>query len=591
MIVSRIRWAAWLVALASPMVPPAAPAQEGPPPASAGRAEAEAIARDLRELASAARAGGAEATAARDDSAARPERAAATPALTPADLDRMIEAELASRKVAPARLVSDEEFVRRAHLDVTGKLPGPEQVLAFARSKDPRKRARLIDELLESPDYARNWARYWRDVITYRATFEQVRLAHYEVLESWLAEQFERNRPWDEIARAMIAGTGNNEENGAVGLIVAHNAQPVEVAGEVSRIFLGVQIACAQCHDHPSDPWKREQFHEFAAFFSGTVARRNRNPQGRQVTGLTVATRPGAARYTMPDLKDPKKQIPVQPRFFLAKDAAPVPPRLNAQERRELAASYVAGPDNEWFAKAFINRAWYALIGEAFYNPVDDLGPDREAVMPEVLDRLASEWSRGGYDVKWLYRTILNTRTYQRQYRSTNSESGRTPFASNCPSRLRADQLFDALGQALGFDPDAPAARRDLRQGQPPAAALRAGRLGARRIFNVLFGVDPSTPNDDVLGTIPQSLFLMNSPQVNGALRANRGTMLGRLLAEHPDDRAALDALYLRVLARRPNADEVKTCARYLAAVGDRREAFEDIFWALINSTEFISRR
>lgn len=594
---NRHRRAFWLVGLASTiLLAPAANAQEPRPPTKAERAEARAIDRDLQELATAARQEAA--TPGSEGSIedlltklGRPERTIQPPSLTSADLDALIQANLDEPKAAPAKLVSDEEFLRRASLDITGKLPDPEQVLAFARNKDPKKRARLIDGLLDSPDYARNWACYWRDVVTYRATFEQVRLAHYDVFESWLADQFARNRPWDEIARALIAAEGNNEENGAVGLTIAHQGRPVEVAGEVSRIFLGVQIACAQCHDHKTGPWTREQFHEFAAFFAGTRARRNKEPGGK-ASGLTITTRPRPVRYFMPDLEDPQKRIPIQPGFFLASSETRIPPRLTAQQRRELAASLVTGQDNEWFAKSFVNRIWYALIGEAFYEPIDDLGPAREAVMPEVLDRLASEWSRGGFDIRWLFRTILNTRIYQRSYRSTSNEAAPPPFAASCPSRLRSDQILDALGQALDFDPDNPGRRVVRRQkGQPAAGALRAGRFRPRRAFNTLFGVDPSTPNDDVLGTIPQSLFLMNSPQIHRAIQANPRTMLGQLLAEHPDDPEAIQALYLRVLARQPNADEIKTCRQYLTKVGDRREAFEDILWALINSTEFLSRR
>jgi hypothetical protein len=569
----------------------------------AERAEALAILRDLRELAAAARedASEPETTGPAADLRARlglAERVVEPPTITPADIDTMLAEALAESKVAPAKLTSDEEFIRRAYLDVAGKLPSPEEVAAFAREKDPKKRAKLIDRLLDSDDYATNWARYWRDVIAYRATFEQRFLIHYETFEDWLAGQFRENRPWDEIARAMIAGAGSNRETetGHVVFQVAHQAQPVEVAGEVSRIFNGVQIACAQCHDHPTDPWKREQFHEFAAFFAGTRARReNEKIDGRnRAIGIKIVTQ-GRPRYTMPDLEDPTKSIPVEPKFFFASTEEKVPSNLSAQERRELAAAYVTGQDNPWFAKAFVNRVWYALMGEAFYNPVDDMGPARDPEAGALLDRLATEWARGGYDVKWLYRTLLNTRAYQRQNRSTRTEAGRTAFASACPSRLRADQIVDALQQALGLELDRPAARGgDRRAPQGVAANLvaRNRRQGGPRVqLNALFGADPSVPNDEVLGTIPQALFLMNSPLINRAINANRGGMLGQLLAENPDNAAALNALYLRVLSRRPTDGEAKTCLKYLATVGNRREAFEDLLWALINSTEFISRR
>ena len=159
----------------------------------------------------------------------------------------------------------------------------------------------------------------------------------------------------------------------------------------------------------------------------------------------------------MPDLKDPQKQIPVSPRFFLAEGADPVPAGLTVAEKHELVASYITGQDNPWFARAFVNRIWAVLIGEGFTNPIDDMGPGREVHSPEVLEALASQWQQGGYDVQWLFRTILNTKAYQRKARATNTASEWTPFAANCPSRLRSDQILEALAQALDVSFDGPA--------------------------------------------------------------------------------------------------------------------------------------
>jgi hypothetical protein len=434
-------------------------------------------------------------------------------------------------------------------------------------------------------------------VIRYHATAEQPRLVNYPKLEEWLADRFAENAPWDDVAKTMIAATGTTEEDGATAFTAAHMGQPVEVAGEVSRVFLGVQIQCAQCHDHPNDPWKREQFHEFAAFFAGTQLKRNGKPG--MVTGLTVSARAGVPRYTMPDLKDPHQNIPVEPKFFLASSETPVPKTLTAQQRRELAASFVTGQDNPWFAKAFVNRVWFCLMGDGFYNPVDDLGPTREAHDPEVLEALATAFQEGGYDVKWLFRTILNTRVYQREFRPSTTAAGKVPFASNCPSRLRGDQIFDALAQAIGFNLGAPPgpggpSRKEAREQakeQRKAAPKGMAGTGPRGIFNILFDADPSAAPDDVLGTIPQALFLMNNPQVNRAIRAEQGTVLGEILASTPNNREALQILYMRVLARRPTSKEVEVLERYAERVGNRREVFEDILWSLINSTEFISRR
>ncbi len=553
----------------------------------------------------------------------RPKKSISPPTLDPAGLDSLVEQALAKAKTPVPPVTTDEEFVRRVYLDVTGHLPTIQEMRAFVSARDKQKRAKLIDGLLQTPAFSDNWARYWRDVISYRAPNENVNQTNFPAFEAWLAEQFVKNRPWDEIAADIITAEGSNHENGAVSFGLAENAQAVELAGEVSRVFMGIQIQCAQCHDHPTDPWKRQQFHEFAAFFAGLRSKRV-NPMdktGAPIFELSAANK-GVPRYTMPDKADPTKQVPIEPKFFLG-EGAPKLTGLTAEQRRAVAASYITGQDNPWFAKAFVNRVWGVLMGEGFFNPVDDLGPTKEGHDPEVLDALAAEWQKGGYDIRWLFRTILNTRSYQRESRSSSSASGRTPFAANCPTRLRADQILDNLAQVFNLSPQE--LNRAGRGGKGPNAAKQANkpnpaleaqreelakrladlpkpvqmalisaielRNSPRARFNRTFGVDPSTPVDDVLGTIPQALYLMNSPMVTNNIRAGNDTMLGELLRSTPDNRAVLEALYLRVLARRPNAKEINVCGRYLEMVGNRVEGFEDILWSLLNTTEFISRR
>lgn len=569
----------------------------------ADRGEAMQILRDLNELASSLKSDKTprgEAIPVSDllSKVGRPARTVEKTSLAPSAIDGMLETSYQAAKVVPAKVSGDEEFVRRVTLDVTGKLPSPEQVVKFRQSTDKNKRAQLIDELLESKDFGVNWGRYWKDVVQFHATPANAVLVRFPMMEDWMAEQFNKNRPWDEIVSEVITATGNTGENGAAVLAAAHAGQAVELAGEISRVFMGVQIQCAQCHDHPSDSWKREQFHEFAAFFGGIQARPNRTG-GENGPGFDVSDRKGKASYSMPDLKDPSKNIPVAPKFMYADAKSTLPANLSATQRRALAASYVTGQDNPWFARSFVNRVWTALLGDGFYNPVDDLGPTRDAHNREVLDTLAAEWQKGGYDVRWLYRTILNTKTYQREFRPSTASAGKVPFAANCPSRLRSDQIIDALSHALGvtFD-NRPAGKvpgqvkgAANKNAQKAVAAARNLQGGPRALFNQTFGVDPSIPSDEILGTIPQALFFMNSPIVNGAITRKNGTVLAEILAKSPNEREALEALYLRVLARSPSADEVKTCGKYIKDTPNRREAFEDILWALVNSTEFLSRK
>jgi hypothetical protein len=586
----------------------------------------------------------------------RPARVVTPPTMTSADLDGLIHQFLTSTapKVEPATITTDVEFVRRIYFDVIGHPPTPAQVEMFIHDHSKDKRGRLIDALLASPECARNWANYWRDVISFHATNENLNRVRFNELEGWIAKRLQANTPWDTIVAGMITATGRNDENGAVAFTLAHEARPVEMAGEVSRIFMGVQIQCAQCHDHKTDAWKRREFHELAAFFAGMGQNLVEKGGAGELPIIAVVPK-GTRRYTMPDLDNPAKQIPIAPKFFLASSksspAPALPEELAVKERRAMAASYITGQDNPWFAKAYINRIWYVLMGEAFFEPIDDIGPERTPKAPEVLEPLATQWQKGGYDIRWLFRTILNTDAYQRRVRSTFNAAGKTPFASSCPSRYRADQLFDALVDALAITLDAdgnqitggnngalrgpggqgaagpkaqarPAvanfkngansslpgpgglAAKPLTKGGAKKAAEAAGlasqvgkkpaaarRGGLRLPFERLFGVDPSVPNEDVMGTIPQALFLMNGGLVNARTQARPGTALGEIMAAAPNPRAALGALYMRVLSRQPTNQEVEICSKYLVAVGNPAEAFEDIYWSLINSTEFLTRR
>jgi hypothetical protein len=528
----------------------------------------------------------------------RPPRTVSDPALTPAAVDALLEAALAAGEAAKAPRATDEDFLRRACLDLTGRPPTPEQVTGFLADADPAKRAKLVDALLDSDAHAARWGRYWRDAVAYRATNQQVQrfaAAVFGPLEAWLTGQFAANRPWDEIVTALITAEGDTRTEGPPLFTFAHADQvripPAEVAGEVSRLFLGVQISCAQCHDHPTDRWKRRQFHEFAAFFAGSSARPNGQPIGQY--GFSVVTTEGRPRYAMTDLEDPDRTTPITPRFFLAPESAATPAEsLGAPALRAVVASYVTGQDNPLFARAFVNRMWAELVGEGFNAPIDDMGPDHPATYPEVLDALASAFARGGYDVKWLLRTIATTEAYGRAV-PTGDRPG-AAMAAGCTSRLDAGQIYEAL-KAAGVPFEA-AARRFAAGagagGANPQAAAALRRAGPRGLFDGLFGVDPSQPDDEVFGTIPQALFLMNSPVIDAAARANPRNALGMILKDHPaDDRAATEALYLRVLARRPTDAELDTVAAYLEGVPSRVEGFEDLYWSLLNSAEFVSRK
>lgn len=571
-------------------------------------------------------------------------------------VDDLILKQLAGSGTPPAAKSADEDFLRRVSLDLTGHLPGTREVTLFGIDPDARRRERAIEQLLTSDAFAENWARYWRDVIFSRATNARSRLAHDSFLD-WMTTALRENRSWDQIATGMITATGIVVDNGATALVFAQEAEPENVAGEVSRIFLGIQMQCANCHDHPWDRWKRDEFHQLAAFFPRVGIRQqpmdfrsyelvavnasmgepgarfeqmkagldrifqfaDRNRDGRlardEATGSPLE-RPfdlmlnqadkdkdgmlskteirempppmmqegrGSTEHFMPDLNNPAAQgRRMEPKLFLT--SLSLKAGASDADRRESFARSISSDGREWFSKAFVNRMWTELTGDGFYTPVDDMGPDRKARLPEVLDLLSAEFVHSGYDVRWLMRTIVLSDTYQRRIQSAPAEESPS-FAAASHTRLRGDQLYSSLVSVTGIEPQAGFGMQRGGGGPGPRASTPRDR------FAQVFGFDPSTPQADLTGTIPQALYLMNGPWPGNQIRATGGTRLAALLTKYSDNGDALGELYLLVLSREPSDRERKVCLDHIASVGNREEAFEDLMWSLVNSSEFLTKR
>ncbi len=409
-----------------------------------------------------------------------------------------------------------------------------------------------------------------------------------------MAKQLKENKSWGEIARAMLTATGKVEftddgSHGELYFLLSKNgvAGPEERAAETSRIFMGIQIQCAQCHDHPSDVWKRQQFHELVGYFARDRERPVRDPNAEtkmaRIIGIELVAVPNG-EHRMPSKTDPnpRQGTPVNARFLDGKGPRP---GLGDVERRKALADAVVSKENHWFAGAYVNRMWGELMGQSFYTPVDDLGPKKEAVFPTVVTRLAAAFRATDYDMKEMFRTILNTQTYQRQIRLGESTEQHLHFAAAYPTRLRADVLWDALTTVLG--PMGPPAGF----GPPRPMGPFGGRFGLEGQFKDEFNFDPSAKPDEVESSIQQALLLMNNPQLNQKIQARGTNLLGRILSAYPSDDDALRMVFLRALARKPTDREVDRCRGYLAKAGSRAEGFEDILWALINSTEFQTKR
>jgi hypothetical protein len=517
--------------------------------------------------------------------------------ISPAELDRLIVAEqqrsaAAEKRAAAstAALTTDEQFLRRLCLDLHGRLPTVAEIEALEADSTPDRRARWIERLLDSDDFARHWGGYLTDLLSSRVSIYMRRLA--PVLEEWLTDQLRRNRGWGDIVRelltaeAVLVDTAKRPadvprfvpqpRHGAAFFIATRYYEKtraegaVDLAAETARIFLGIRLQCAQCHDHPFDQWRREQFHQFAGFFarSGGRPRGEKNP-GALGTYALVYYPDG--EYEMPDAEAASQSRPIQAAFLDGRGPAS---GADDAARRGALARFITDKNNYWFAAAFVNRIWGELLGQAFYQPVDDLGPQRDAVQRDVLTRLTGAFRASAYDIKALFRTVLNTEAYQRQSRVPVPPQQHLEFAASCPTQLRSRVLARVLLDALS------PAERKVNPKDPGADKRFVDEVRAA------FDADPSTAPEPALSQI---LLLMNGPSIHYRLAAN-GPVLGGLLKSQGDDEA-VRLLYLRTLGRRPSERESAACRQHLRQASRRAEAYEDIWWALLNAPEFITRR
>lgn len=505
--------------------------------------------------------------------------ASASHAVSTSELDALV-LRLSPSAISAAPL-SDEEFLRRASFDLIGRQPTLEEQRGFATDTSPTKRHDLVDRLLDSEAFGQNWANYWSDTIAFHVPPPELTYLDYRPLKSWLAGGLNSNAAWDEIVRELITATGKVADVPAATFVGYHQANATNLAAETSRIFLGQQILCAQCHDHPFDHWKRTEFHALAAFFARSKAKLPWNDGPG-----TVVSAADKGEHVMPDMEDPAKPgSKMKPEFLIHSDADPRIGKDDVQ-RRERLADWVTSRENPWFARAYTNRVWSRLMGRGFYEPVDDLGDSQVAMWPEMHEALSGHFRASGYDVKDLFRVIMKSNAYNRGLRM-NAAAPSEPGEKN-PLRMRGDEIFAALAVGINLPnvtPPAVAPTNEVRFPPPPAST--------RDVVNAAFGTDPSLSPVDAPRTMGQALWMMNNEQLQQQINAapDSGTMLAQLLAEEPDDAKAGQLLYARVLARQPSDDELKIALAHVSKLGDRRAAFEDLLWSLVNSAEFTTRK
>ena len=487
-------------------------------------------------------------------------------------------------EINPSTIAGDTEWIRRVHLDLVGAIPSLEAVEAFLKDRDPAKRTKLIDNLLDDPGYVRNWTTIWSNLLIGRRTPRRVSRGG---MRKFLREAFARNRPWDKVVYDLVSAEGHFERNGAVNYLLAQMTMRddgVQATAKTTRLFMGIQVQCTQCHNHPFNDWQQNQFWEFNNFFrqARRVDHRKYDPKsGRMVDDYSELVFTDFKERVFFEQRAGTLQM-VEPRFFET--------RVNAKPstdlRKELAKLMVAG-DNPLIAKAMVNRTWGHFFGYGFTKPLDDMGPHNPSTHPELLERLSREFVKAGYDVKQLARWICNSEPYHLTSRLGNDNAVDNPGAGESPlfshmyvKGMEAEQLYDSLIVATG-------AHKAGGSGWEESERQRQTWL---RQFVIAFGTDENDEATTFNGTIPQALMMMNGELVTKATSAERGSFLNTVLSGAASDAARIRRLFLSTLTREPSRRELAAAQQLLK---DNRDdlisAYQDLYWALLNSNEFIS--
>jgi Protein of unknown function (DUF1553)/Protein of unknown function (DUF1549) len=491
-------------------------------------------------------------------------------------IDQLIEAKLREKEIQPSPLGDDAEFFRRLSLDVGGRIPSVMDARLFFGDKSSDKRHKAVDKLLDSPLYSTHFAAVWRTLMVPDNNSQFAQNSGPQ-LEAWLKARLRENTPYDKMVREIIttpvvpnraAMTSRKAgEPTPLPFYQAQEMKPENLAGATARLFLGVKLECAQCHNHPFAKWKREQFWEYAAFFSGI-----QTPPGQ---GGFMATNDLTDKR---DIKISGTDKVVQARFLNGSE----PKWASKTSTRETLADWVTAPDNPYFARAAANRTWAHFFGIGIVEPLGEESAENPASHPELLDELARQFALHDFDMKYLMRAIGYSKAYQR---SSDSDSAAPPdprlFSRMSIKGLTAEQLYDSIVEATRYNEVEPV---NAPRGFVQLNSARAEFLG--RFSN---NTDKRT---EFQTSILQALALMNGKFVSDATSVQKSvTLAGVIDAPWMKTTDKVEALYLAALSRKPKAEELERLTKYVdrgGPSGDKEKALADVFWALLNSSEFI---
>ncbi len=494
-------------------------------------------------------------------------------------IDDLVLAKLQSLGIDPSLTCSDGEFIRRATLDSTGTLPTPAETSAFLADAGPDKRSKLVEKLLARPEFVDYWAYRWSDL--FLVSSKKMSPESLKVFYAYLRQSVADNKPWNQLAREILTAAGSNLDNGAANYYVIHK-DPTDLTETTTQAFLGMPLMCAHCHNHPLEKWTQRDYYQMANLFS-----RVRLKSGDRAGEVMVLSSADG------NINLPRLGIPLPPRPLDGTEM-----RLDdPTDRRQHLADWLTAPSNPYFAKALVNRVWRNFMGRGLVESEDDVRLTNPPSNQELLDALAEDFTRNGYDIRHLIRKILCSAAYERTSSPTGNNARDDRYYSRyIVRRLPAEVILDAESQVSGV-PTAfegyPKGTRALQLPDSQVVSYFLTAFGRPERERTCACERQQEPN------VAQALHLTNGDTVNAKLRADGG-LIDRLLKSGADDDRALNEIYLAALSRLPSVGERRHASAILAdtvpvatkpaagALDGRRAVLEDLCWAVLTGNEFL---
>src|SRR5688572_20281724 len=468
-------------------------------------------------------------------------------------IDKHVNAKLKRMKILPSDVCTDAEFVRRVYLDLTGLPPAAEVARAFVEDKGESraKREKLVDELIGSKDFVKNWANKWADLL--QCNSESLGQKGVWLFREWIEKSVAQNKPYDKMVRELLTAEGSCYENPAVNYMRVLR-EPGKITEDVSQTFLGVRFNCNKCHDHPFEKWTQNQYYEFGAYFAqvsikrgflGKEVIRNNTGDNTPVTGEEIVYR----NYAGGEVKHPKNDMAVAPKVPFG-EAKPV-----SEDRRDAFVDWLTSKDNPLFAKSMANRVWSYFLGKGIIDPVDDIRASNPPSNPELLDALTEDFVKGGFDTRKLMRTICLSRTYQLSIVPNKwNEDDRVNFSHALPRRLSAEQMFDAVMIATGTRPNFNGLPQGMRAAEVPDGKVKGDD------FLELFGRPKRMSACECERTsnitLSHALSMINGVTISDAVNKTDGR-IAKIVETNSDDKKVIEEIYLACLNRLPSEKEL----------------------------------